>query len=123
MKIRSITAAGLAASVALLASFAQAQMSRDEVKQELIEAKAGKMLVQNGEMAEPDEVLAARDAFNVRQADQIAALTAQRLAEWAAYEEAERQRLAWLREQEQVALAQQPPSESTIATEPTPVRP
>lgn len=100
----------------MAAPFAQAQkISRDEVKQEFLEAKSYKMLVQNGEMAETDQVLGARDAFNRRQTEQIAALAAERRAAWAAYEEAEARRLAWVREQELLATQKAAADEEAVA--------
>lgn len=111
MKTRHLTLAALFAATTAAAPFAQAQESRADVVQQFNEARQLGMLPLNGEIAEPPRVLAARDAYNERQAEQIAALTAQRLADWAAYEEAERQRLAWLREQELIAQS----SSSTVS--------
>ncbi len=116
MNIRTLCLVCAAAAAAAFAPLAQAE-SRAEVKQAFFEARSSNMLVANGEISDTDQVLASREAFNRRQTEQIAALRAERLAGWATYEEAERQRLAWVRDQE--LLAQRSATDTLIVAAPT----
>lgn len=93
-------------------------LDRAEVKQAFQDARRHGMLLGNGEAAEPDTVLAAREAYNERQTVAIARLTAERTAQWVAYREAVARYAAWQREQELLATQKATGDEASVASAP-----
>lgn len=91
-------------------------LDRAEVKQAFQDARRHGMLLGNGEAAEPDTVLAARDAYNERQTVAIARLSAERTAQWVAYREAVARYAAWQREQELLATQKASGDEASVAS-------
>lgn len=93
-------------------------LDRAEVKQAFQDARRRGMLLGNGEAAEPDAVLAAREAYNERQTVAIARLSAERTAQWVAYREAVARYAAWQREQELLATQKATGDEASVASAP-----
>lgn len=93
-------------------------LDRAEVKQAFQDARRHGMLLGNGEAAEPDTVLAAREAYNERQTVAIARLSAERTAQWVAYREAVARYAAWQREQELLATQKATGDEASVASAP-----
>lgn len=89
-----------------------ASLTRAEVRESLLTARAANTMSKDGEMGDTDDVLTAREEFNALQTEVLLAEAAAVQAEWVAQQELE---LADLIAQQQEDQKQDPELERTIA--------
>ncbi len=100
------------ASVAPSRAVGSTPLTRAEVRESLLTARAANTMSKDGEMGDTDDVLTAREEFNALQTEVLLAEAAAVQAEWVAQQERE---LADLIAQQQEDQKQDPELERTIA--------